>query len=91
MAKRNCRRTNNERCIHERAVALRKMTDEQLIEHLDRQFTAGVDAGRMVPEVSERETAEKILTAIAGIKGIGAATAAKIRAATNDMTGGEPR
>ena len=33
--KRACRRNNEENAIHERAVKLRKMTDEQLCEHLD--------------------------------------------------------
>ena len=30
--KRNCRRTTDENLIHERAVKMRKMTDEQLVD-----------------------------------------------------------
>lgn len=33
MAKRNCRRTEEEAAIHKRAVELRKMTDAQLVQH----------------------------------------------------------
>ena len=35
MKKRNCRRTEGERAIHERATRLRKMTDEQLCDYID--------------------------------------------------------
>lgn len=35
MAKRNCRRTAEERDAHARAVGIRKMTDEQLCEYID--------------------------------------------------------
>lgn len=33
--KRACRRSCEENAMHEKAVKLRKMTDEQLCEHLD--------------------------------------------------------
>ena len=45
--KRNRRRNGQERAYHERAVALRKMTDEQLVKHFDRNYQAGLDAGRL--------------------------------------------
>ena len=35
--KRSCRRTENENILHDRAVKLRKMTDEQLITFIDNQ------------------------------------------------------
>ena len=35
MKKRNCRMTGEEKNVHERAVKLRKMTDEKLVEHID--------------------------------------------------------
>ena len=35
MAKRNCRRTEEEAAINKRAVELRKMTDEQLVQHVE--------------------------------------------------------
>lgn len=35
MKKKNCRMTETERRIHDRAVRIRKMTDEQLCEYLN--------------------------------------------------------
>jgi len=35
MKKRNCRMTEEEKMVHERAVKLRKMTDEQLCAYVD--------------------------------------------------------
>ncbi|MCD8355891.1 MAG: hypothetical protein LUE11_04905 [Clostridia bacterium] len=35
MKKRNCRKTAREKQQHERAVAIRKMTDEQLCKYID--------------------------------------------------------
>lgn len=35
MSKRNCRKTALEKQQHERAVAIRKMTDEQLCKYID--------------------------------------------------------
>ena len=68
--KRNCRRDPKERDEHERAVTLRKMTDKQLLEYCDGRYQAGFDAGRLSVE-----------TSMASIKGIGAATLAKLREA----------
>lgn len=35
MKKRNCRRTQNKSQIHEKAVKMRKMTDEQLVHYVE--------------------------------------------------------
>ena len=35
MKKRNCRMTGEEKNVHERAVKLRKMTDDKLVEHIN--------------------------------------------------------
>lgn len=43
--KRNCRRTKHEKRIHNKAVKLRKLTDEQLVEQLNHQFALGYQAG----------------------------------------------
>ena len=82
--KRNCRRNPQERADHERAVALRKMPDSQLVAHFDRQYKAGLDAGRIEIERAKEEAAGKILEAIGAIKGIGAATLAKIQEALDE-------
>jgi alanine-alpha-ketoisovalerate/valine-pyruvate aminotransferase len=60
------------------------MTDDQLCEHVDRQFTAGFDAARVGIELHN----DKIIEAITGVKGIGATTLEKIRAAIEQATGG---
>lgn len=54
MAKRNCRRTKDEAAIHEKAVKMRKMTDEQLVHYVEDRvgkarsegFERGKGAGR---------------------------------------------
>ena len=40
--KKNCRMTDEERAVHDRAVSLRKMTDQQLCETMDRQHSKGI-------------------------------------------------
>lgn len=45
MAKKNCRMTDDERAIHDRAVSLLKMTDRQLCDTMDRQHSTGIDEG----------------------------------------------
>lgn len=43
--KRACRRSNEEIVIHERAVKLRKMTDEQLCKYLDSAIAMSEEKG----------------------------------------------
>lgn len=50
MKKRSCRRTEDEKAIHDRACRVRKMTDAQLCTHLDELATA---AGQPPEEVIE--------------------------------------
>lgn len=45
MAKKNCRMTEAERAIHDRAVSIRKMTDQQICEFVNRQYSNGMDEG----------------------------------------------
>ena len=86
--KRNCRRNEKEREIHDRAVSLRKMPDHQLVERFDKHYKAGFDAGSIGIETAEQEAVRKIIEAITGIKGIGAATMGKIRDAAQEIVGG---
>ncbi|WP_313341358.1 hypothetical protein [Lacrimispora sp.] len=46
MAKRSCRRTKNETAIHEKAVKIRKMTDEQLISYVENRVEKARSEGR---------------------------------------------
>ena len=45
MKKRSCRMTEEERAIHNRAVSIRKMTDAQLCEFIDRTYGKGMEEG----------------------------------------------
>ncbi len=69
--KRSCRRTADENIIHEKAVKMRKMTDEQLVSYVEGR----VEKERIQPQLSAAEFVEEI----GRIKGIGAATMCKIR------------
>lgn len=76
--KRNCRRTQEEICIHEEAVKLRKMTDAQLVEKI--HSTASKD--HSANSVSVAEFIEAIDNA--DIAGIGKVTKKKIHAFAED-------
>ena len=84
MAKRrSCRRTAQEDRNHERAVKLRKMTDEQLCQYIDREVEAAYQrgcnkSGKVVAE--GHATVSDFLTAISSkkIPGIGAVTINKL-------------
>ena len=67
--KRSCRRTVNEDKVHEKAVKIRKMTDEQLCKYID--DTQGKNDTR-------DKSVSKFLTCVAGLKGIGKTTENKL-------------
>lgn len=67
--KRSCRRTDEENRIHEKAVKLRKMTDEQLVGYVEGR-TAKVE--KTGPDIAE------FLEGLNSLHGIGAATVSKI-------------
>lgn len=50
--KRNCRMTSEEKEMHERAVNLKKMTDAQLCEFVDRTYGRGMEEGAKLAEAS---------------------------------------
>lgn len=45
-SKRNCRRTSEETRIHEQAVKIRKMTDEQLIKYIENREDQARNEGK---------------------------------------------
>jgi len=83
--KRNCRRTQEEQAIHTRAVALRKMTDHQLVEYADRALDTPA------PQQLKKDAVMrvKILDTLRNTKGIGAATFAKLEAVVERVFGSE--
>lgn len=60
MAKKNCRMTDDERAIHDRAVSLRKMTDRQLCDTMDRRHSTGIDEGiRLAAENNAKQKTDR--------------------------------
>ncbi len=69
--KRSCRRTDGENKIHEKAVKLRKMTDEQLVKYVESQAKQA-EAGNVVKEKPLLASVmEDIMGEIGRIKGVG--------------------
>jgi len=86
MKKRSCRRTKEEREIHEQAIRIRKMTDEQLMEHIAMEKKANYDLGYRDGLLKGREGAEggsvtDFLDNIENMRGIGIVTINKLREA----------
>ena len=97
MGKRSCRRTDDENRIHEKAVKMRKMTDEQLVRYVeDRVQKARSEgfhegerkAGRTQSEANKNylKSAKKYLEDLkkAQIPGIGAVTYSKLMKVAQD-------
>lgn len=72
--KRNCRRTADENIIHEKAVKMRKMTDEQLVHYVhdrvEKARSEGFNQGRK-KSACMKINVQTIIEDIGGIKGIG--------------------
>lgn len=84
--KRNCRRTPEEIEIHEEAVKLRKMTDEQLVM----AFRASTASSRGVSEKPIEKNTDGVKMLIEGLsrgdcKGVKGATAYKIAEYAEEM------
>ena len=73
--KRNCRRTIDENIIHEKAVKMRKMTDEQLVHYVEDRVkkarSGGFNQGKSHAPKCEPTDVEKIVEEIGNVKGIG--------------------
>ena len=75
--KRNCRRTDEENRIHEKAVKLRKMSDEQLVKYVE-----SIEESTRSEEMDQSEHStdiDLILDDIGRIRGIGTSKLADIR------------
>lgn len=85
MAKRrSCRRTTDENIIHDKAVKMRKMTDEQLVHYVEDRVekarSEGFNRGKAQAPKPEPVNIEKILGEIGNVRGIGATKLVDIRA-----------
>lgn len=89
MKKRNCRKNNEEKALHEKAVKLRKMTDNQLCQYIDGLkdesyedgFNAGKNQAKPVVEKSNgiEEFLQRLDTMSGTGNGIGKSTVYKLR------------
>lgn len=83
--KRSCRRTETEDKIHEKAVKMRKMTDEQLVHYVeDRVAKAESEGYNRGKKESGSSNIGTFLEEITKLHGIGSATVSKIRAYATD-------
>lgn len=80
MKKKNCRRTENEVRLHEKAVKMRKMTDEQLVHYVEDRVEKARSEGKNEARRGNhlKDFLEKI--AVPGtIPGVGASTVEKLK------------
>jgi hypothetical protein len=77
---RSCRRTEDQNKIHEKAVKMRKMTDEQLVHYVeDRVGKARSEGYNQGKKTAPGIDTEALLNDIAEIKGIGMTKLHEIR------------
>lgn len=81
--KRSCQRTADEDRIHDKAVKMRKMTDEQLVHYVEDRVakaeSEGYNRGVKEAPAATGMTVVKFISEIEQIKGIGFATILKIK------------
>lgn len=81
--KRNCRRTTDENIIHDKAVKMRKMTDEQLVHYVEDRVakarSEGFHQGKLQAPAHKPVSIEKIVEEIGNVKGIGTAKLVDIK------------
>ena len=89
--KRSCRRTEDENKIHEKAVKMRKMTDEQLVHYVEDRVekarSEGFNQGKQRAAPAPKIDLVSIVEDIGAIKGIGAAKLADIKAVLESRLG----
>lgn len=98
MKKRNCRKSEEERRIHEQAVKLRKMTDEQLVatfelragkpqeqEPYEKGFRKGLgSAEKVMTDTMIRIMSKAILDKLKNTRGVGTVTIRKVEEIINE-------
>ena len=81
MAKRSCRRTTDENAIHNKAVKIRKMTDEQLVHYVEDRVEKARSEGFNCGKTQDKTVdITGIIEEISSVKGIGATKLADIKA-----------
>lgn len=91
--KRSCRRTQSENKIHEKAVKMRKMTDEQLVHYVEERVLSARNEGFNQGRKSMAERAvniTEIIDELSNVRGIGAVKMKQIRIVLENRIGGCP-
>ncbi len=82
--KRTGRRTTDENIIHEKAVKMRKMTDEQLVHYVEDRVekarSEGFNQGKEQAPKYKSADIEKIINEVGNIRGIGKTKLAEVQA-----------
>jgi hypothetical protein len=82
--KRSCRRTTDENIIHDKAVKMRKMTDEQLVHYVEDRVakakSEGFNQGKAQKPKHQPVRVADIIGEIGSVKGIGASKLQDIKA-----------
>lgn len=82
--KRRCRRTYNENVIHEKAVKMRKMTDEQLVHYVEdraeKARSEGFNQGKSRVPRHKPVNLEELIKEIGDVRGIGVSKLSDIQA-----------
>lgn len=84
MAKRSCRRSVDENRIHDKAVKMRKMTDQQLVDYVENRvakaYSEGMNKGKAKASAHNGKGAKEFIAHIqmSKISGIGAVTINKL-------------
>ena len=85
--KRNCRRTTDKSLIHDKAVKMRKMTDEQLVHYVEDRIekarSEGFNQAKDQMPKYKSVSIEKIINEIRNVRGIGTTKLAEIQAILN--------
>ena len=86
MKKRSCRRSKEEKAIHDEAIKIRKMTDDQLVRHISQEKESNYNAGYRDGLLKGREGSRaravtSFLDEVENMKGVGAVTVQKLRKA----------
>lgn len=81
MGKRSCRRTMDENIIHDKAVKMRKMTDEQLVHYVeDRVEKARSEGFNQGKKQSKPINIMELISVIGNVRGIGESKLEDIKA-----------
>ncbi len=60
--------TSEEKAMHKRAVRIRKMTDAQICEFVDRTYGLGMEEGAKLAEANAPKVQEKVVDGAASVK-----------------------